>query len=133
MITLDTSGIFALLAADDPDHDRCAAVVRDDGGPLVVPVALLGEAGYMIERYLPPAALRAFLDDLGTDQYVLDCGDADMGRIRELVERYDDLRLGFADAAVAACAERNAGRVLTLDRRDFDVLSRELDLEVLPQ
>jgi predicted nucleic acid-binding protein len=48
------------------------------------------------------------------------------------MRRYADLRLGLTDAFVAVCAERNGGRVLTLDRRHFDVLSRELALTVLP-
>jgi predicted nucleic acid-binding protein len=39
-----------------------------------------------------------------------------------LLGRYADLRLGFADAAVVACAERNGGTVLTFDLRDFSVI-----------
>jgi predicted nucleic acid-binding protein len=50
----------------------------------------------------------------------------------ELAARYADLPLGVADAAVAVCAERHGGRVLTLDRRDFDVVAGEARLEVLP-
>jgi predicted nucleic acid-binding protein len=33
---------------------------------------------------------------------------------------------------VIACAERNGGRVLTLDRRDFDVVAGEGVITVLP-
>lgn len=62
----------------------------------------------------------------------LDCGERDLARVRQLLERYGDLRLGSADAFVIACAERNGKRVLTLDRRRFDVVGRELGLEVLP-
>jgi predicted nucleic acid-binding protein len=38
------------------------------------------------------------------------------------VGHHVDLPLGFADAAVIACAESKGGRVLTLDRRHFDVV-----------
>jgi predicted nucleic acid-binding protein len=41
------------------------------------------------------------------------------------VIRYADLPLGFADAAVIACAERAKAEVLTFDRRDFEVVRRE--------
>ena len=51
--------------------------------------------------------------------------------IRALVMRYADLPLGFADAAVVACAERSGGRILTLDR-DFTIVSREVPLTILP-
>ncbi len=64
--------------------------------------------------------------------YTLDCGEQDIPRIRELVRRHADFPLGFADAAVIACAERNGGRVLTLDMRHFGVVAREGTLILLP-
>jgi hypothetical protein len=33
---------------------------------------------------------------------------------------------------VVACAEANGGRVLTLDRRDFDVIAGEGRITILP-
>ena len=69
--------------------------------------------------------LDGFLTDLESGAYLLDCGERDLARIRELVDRYTDLPLVFADAAVIACAERSGGRVLTLDRRDFGVVARD--------
>jgi len=53
--------------------------------------------------------------------------------IRALTRRYADLPLGFADAAVIACAERHGGRVLTRDLRHFGVVAREGRLIVLPE
>jgi uncharacterized protein len=47
-----------------------------------------------------------------------------------LVARYEDLRLGFADASVIACAERSGRRVLTLDLRDFGPVAREGRIEL---
>lgn len=86
----------------------------------------------MIERRLPSQALTAFLRDLENGGYLLDCGEGDFLRIRALVERYADLPLGFADAAVIACAERHGGRVLTLDRRHFGVVAREGHIIIAP-
>ncbi|MGH2652611.1 MAG: PIN domain-containing protein, partial [Actinomycetota bacterium] len=88
--------------------------------------------GYLIERRLGPDALDVFLDDLERVALTLECGEEDLPRIRVLVRRYADLQLGFADASVVACAERNGGKVLTLDRRDFDVVAGEGRLTVLP-
>jgi len=76
--------------------------------------------------------LDAFLSDLVESAYTLDCGENDLGRIRELVRRYDDLPLGLTDAAVVACAERSGGRVLTLDHRHFSVVARGEPIEVVP-
>jgi predicted nucleic acid-binding protein len=108
-----------------------------DPGPYFVPAGILAEITYMLEtcreRYPAQLTLERLLIDLETGAYRLDCGDHDFPRIRALVRRYDDLPLGFAHASVVACAERHLGRVLTTDRRDFDVVARgEGTITVLP-
>lgn len=79
--------------------------------------------GYLLESRLGLKVLLVFLEDLSENVYTLDCGDQDFDHIRELLQRYANLQLGFADASVIACAERNGGRVLTLDERDFQNFS----------
>ncbi len=59
-------------------------------------------------------------------------GSQDIPRIRELLRRYADMPLGFADAAVVACAERHDGRVLTLDHLHFGVVARDAAITILP-
>lgn len=132
MITLDTSGLFALLNRRDPDHQRTRAALEQDPGPYLVPAGILGEVAYLIEQRLGLPVLDLFLADLAAGGWALECGDEDLPRIRTLVRRYADLPLGFADAAVIACAERSGGRVLTLDLRDFGVVSREGTIRILP-
>lgn len=132
MITLDTSGILAALNRADRDHGRAREALEAERGPLIVPAGILAEAGYMIEADLGVAVLRRFVDDIADGFYALDCGEEDMGRIGVLLDRYADLRLGFADACVIACAERNGGRVLTFDERDFAPVAREGTISVVP-
>jgi predicted nucleic acid-binding protein len=132
VITLDTSGILALLDERDPRHDDAVSVLMADRGPFLVPAGILAEIGYLVERLLGIAVIDAFLGDLESGAFVLDCGDADIPRVRELVVRYADLPLGTADASVVACAERNGGRVLTLDSRDFGVVAAEGRITLLP-
>lgn len=131
MITLDSSGLFALLNRRDPDHERTKTALLEAARPYLVPAGILAEVAYLVEQRIP-GAMDPFLADLQSGTFSLDCGEADLPRIRELVARYDDLRLGFADAAVIACAERNGGLVLTLDVRDFSVVGREGTIQVLP-
>ena len=76
--------------------------------------------------------LRRFLGGFEDGTTLLDCGDSDIPRIRELMARYADIELGFADACVIACAERNGGGVLTFDRRDFEVVAREVPITLVP-
>jgi predicted nucleic acid-binding protein len=132
LITLDTSGLLAIANRRDPDHERARVALVQDRGPYLVPAGVLAEITYLIERRLGLRALDGFLADIESGAYSLDCGDRDIPRIRELVRRYANLPLGFADAAVIACAERSGGRVLTLDLRDFGVVAREAPLHLLP-
>jgi predicted nucleic acid-binding protein len=125
VLTLDTSGILAALNAQDAYHEQAVAALRDDGGPFIVPAGIMAEAAYMIKARLRPDAPDAFLADLHDGAFSMDCGEGDLPRIRTLVTRYRDLPLGYADAAVVACAERTSARVLTFDRRHFIPVARE--------
>ncbi|MSQ23668.1 MAG: PIN domain-containing protein [Chloroflexi bacterium] len=132
MITLDTSGLLAVMNRLDPDHARTRTALLNDDGPYLIPCGILAEVTYMIEARLGLRVLDLFLADLDSRAYALDCGDGDVPRIKELVKRYADLSLGFADASVVACAERSGGRVLTLDRRDFGPVSGEGRITLFP-
>jgi len=125
VLILDTSGLLAALDRRDKHHEGAARLLAKDPGPYVVPVPILAEVTYMMTARLGPHVLDAFLADVEVGAFTLDCGEADVGRIRELVRRYASLPLGFADAAVVACAERTRGPVLTFDVRDFAVVAQE--------
>lgn len=132
MITIDASAVLAIANRSDPDHDATVEALRNERPPYVIPAGILAEAGFMLEARLGTHVLSAFLTDLESGAYMLDCGEGDLARIRELALRYDNLPLGLADAAVIACAERTGGRVLTTDRRDFEVVGAEVALTLLP-
>lgn len=132
MITLDTSGILALVNKPDIDHARTVAAFEAEDPPYIVPCEILSEIGYLLEGRHGQPVLDAFLAQLETGALSVE-HDADrVPRIRELADRYSDLPLGFSDAAVVACAEDHGGRVLTLDERDFGVVAREGRLQVVP-
>jgi uncharacterized protein len=132
VITLDTSAVFALANRRDKGHKAARKALIEDAGPHIVPAGILAEMAYLIESRLGGKTLDAVLESLETGSLALDCGENDLARIRHLVRRYADLPLGFADAAVVACAERHGGRVLTFDRRDFTILERDADITVVP-
>ena len=116
----------------DPAHAKVRKALLSDHGPYLVPAGILGEITYLLEHRYGVRTLDAFLADLESGTFRLECGDNDLRRVRALVDRYADLPLGFADAAVIACAERSGGAVLTLDRRDFGVVARARKIVILP-
>lgn len=124
--------ILALANRADPDHERVRSALSAQAGPYLVPAGLLAEVTFMLERDLGGDALVEFLAQMITGALLMDCGEEDLPRARELVVRYADFPLGFADAAVIACAERHGGAVLTLDHRHFGVVAREGHIRVLP-
>ena len=77
--------------------------------------------------------LEPFLLNIEEGEALLDYGERDFPCIRQLIERYDDLPLGFADAAVIACAERRGGLVLTYDQRHLPVVAREGTIQIVGQ
>ncbi len=132
MITLDTSAVVTLLDRRDPQHRKVRDVFVADGGPYLLPAWIVAEVAYFAEVRSPATAADALLGDLESGAYSIECGDGDASRVRELVRRYADLPLGISDAAVIACAERNGGRVLTLDVRDFSIVAKEGKITVHP-
>jgi len=131
VITLDSSGIIALFRRRDEHHAAARDAIQGESGPLVVPAGILGEVTYMLEQWAGSREVDAFLGSLQDGSLLLDCGERDLSRIRELIARYADLPLGFADAAVVACAERRGGRVLTYDQRHFPVVAGESPITVV--
>ncbi len=91
----------------------------------------MAEIAYFVER-LEAGALESLLLDLESGGFALECGEEDLPRVRELVERYGDMPLGFADACVIFCAERNGGKVLTLGLRHFGVGAGEGRISIRP-
>jgi predicted nucleic acid-binding protein len=133
VIVLDTSAIVGLADGTAAEHPNLVARIGAERGPRVVPAEILAETTYMLAARFGLGAMLKFLEGL-TDGSLDLAGDTAgrLPRIVELLVRYADLRLDFADAAVVACAEAHGGRVLTLDRRDFDVIAREGQITVLP-
>jgi predicted nucleic acid-binding protein len=132
MITLDSSAIFVLLDGKHPLQKPLERLLLADSGPLLIPTGILSEITYLVETRLGQRVVNTFLEDVAEGSFKLDCGENDLSRILELMHRYHDLPLGYADAAVIACAERSGKKVMTLDRH-FSVVEREGTIEVLPQ
>lgn len=132
MVVVDTSALFAALDRGQLQHRAVLSALRPHAGAFIVPVAILAEISHFIERDLGQIAVSALARDIERGAYELDCGLDDWKRIRALIERYHDLPLGIADAAVIACAERRKAAVATLDYRHFSAVAREGTISILP-
>lgn len=123
MLIVDTSVLVAAANTREASHDACAELLRSEEA-LVVPAPVVTETCIMIERRLGTPYEARFLAAVaagGLDVEAL--GTADYQRAADLVTTYDELGLGFVDAAVVAVAERlGTTRIATLNHRDFRVV-----------
>ena len=65
MIVVDTGFLVALLDADDRHHERCRTWLGANDEPLVVPVPVVTETCYFIERDSGPEIEADFLESFG--------------------------------------------------------------------
>ena len=131
MVTFDSSALLASFDNQQSQYARIRDFIIDERGDFVVPVGIMSEVSYFLEKWRGQTGLKFFLDDIRDGAYTLYCDDVNINRIGELTERYRDLPLGYADAAVIACAERHGGRVATFDYH-FDVVAREGTIQIVP-
>lgn len=113
--------MFAQADADEPRHDDVVKVLRGERDTLVTSDLAVAEADYLILERLGVDVELAFIEDLETGTFVVECLSPDELRTaRSVVERHRDLRLGLADASLVVLAQRYATtRIVTFDERAF--------------
>ena len=91
---------------------------------LVVPAPVVTETCIMLGRRLGTEYEVRFLKVLVAGAFEIEELDTpDYRRAAALVAKYEDLRLGFVDAAVITVAERlDTTQIATLNHRDFAVV-----------
>lgn len=120
----DTGPLVAAINQRDPDHEPCSRLIGDVRERVIIPAPVVVEVDWLVRGRVSSSAFDEFLGDVEAGAYeVEELHPADYSRIRDLCQQYDDLGLGFVDAAVAAVADRlNESRVATLDHRHFSVV-----------
>jgi hypothetical protein len=133
-VLVDTGPLVALLDRSDAHHDEVVEALRKIGDPLVSVWPVLVEAMYLLSFSWPAQKALWEIFETGTVQ-ILPLGEEDIPSIKDLMEKYQDLPMDLADAALVRVAEREGlRRVFTLDQRDFNVyrLPRKVRFTLLP-
>jgi uncharacterized protein len=120
-LLIDAGPVVALADPDEPQRESILATLKDEPGDLVMPVPTTAEVDYLLGRRFGQAARRAFLRDLSHGRFkVASLEREDYETIIELDKQYSDLRLGLADCALVALANRHhTTRILSFDARHF--------------
>ncbi len=122
-LLVDTSGLLVLLDRAAAQHEACVAAASAETR-LVVSPFVLAEADYLVTRRIGVAAAVELLRDVAGGAYELAVFTAaDVEAALTVLERYEDLEVGLADASLVVLADRfETARVLTFDERHFRAL-----------
>ena len=124
MATLvDTGPLFALANERDAYHHVVKKYMLSDPDTWLVPAPVVTETCIAVLDRLGAEAELSFLRSLASKELLVEpLGDADLRRVVEILEQYQDARFGMVDASTMAIAERlKIEVILTLDRRDFTI------------
>jgi len=109
------------LDRSDNDHRKIVNVLEKIEDPLVSVWPVVVEAMYLLSS--SPQAQKALWEIFETGAVrLLSLDESDIPGMKSLMEKYRDLPMDMADAALVRVAEREGiRRILTLDQRDFAV------------
>jgi len=133
-VLIDAGPLVALLDRSDDRHEEIAEALKRIRDPLVSVWPALVEAMYLLSFSWRAQKALWELIETGTIQ-LLHLDEADIEPMKNLMEKYRDLPMDMADAALVRVAEREGiRRILTLDHRDFSVyrLARKGSFTLLP-
>ena len=118
---VDAGPLVALLDQADPEHNACVATLKTLRDPLITVWPAFAEAIYLLGRSWP--GQKALWSRLETEALALaPLDETDAPRMRELMEKYRDLPMDLADAALVRVAERESlTEIFTFDRRHFSI------------
>jgi len=115
-VLVDAGALIALLDRRDTHHGRCVEALKRIRGPLATVWPALTEAMHLLSG--APRG-RDALCDMVSDAVLslVDLNVRDMSRLKALLEKYRDLPMDFADAALVCVAEKEGlTRIVTFDR-----------------
>ncbi len=121
MILVDAGPLVAFVNARDQHHRRCRGVFASTRGPFGTVWPAVTEAMFLLENL--PAGQEAVWEMLERRAVrLLALTEEDVPRVRELMKKYRNRPMDMADAALVRVAEREGlRRILTVDRKDFEV------------
>jgi uncharacterized protein len=133
-VLIDTGPLVALLDRSDSKHETVVKGLAKIQDRLVSVWPVLVEAMYLLAFSWQAQKALWEMYETGAVE-LLPLHDEDIPRLKSLMEKYRDLPMDLADAALVRVAEREGiRRVLTLDRRHFGVyqLARKGSFTLLP-
>jgi predicted nucleic acid-binding protein len=121
VILADTSAVLQLASSTALRHAEVLRVVSDLDGPFLLSPFVLAELDYMLGSRHGQTKQLALLAEVAEGAYELaELDRSDVEAAAAIMRRYEDLRVGLADASIVVLAERHAtADILSFDQRHF--------------
>lgn len=118
---IDAGPLYAVLNRKDSDHRECSQIIQSLDCRFYTTLAVVTEAMYLLLTRVGWVAQEALWRMILRGDLVLEHpSPAELVRMSELMNKYSDRPMDFADASLVALAERlSVDRIFTVDRRDF--------------
>jgi predicted nucleic acid-binding protein len=132
-VLLDTGIVYAYYDRSDAWHTRARPLVEGEHG-LILPAPTVPEIDHLLRARLGAKSQLTFYAGIVEGYYlVVDLPKGGYARVADLNRRFDELDLGFVDAAIIALAQTlGLNRIATTDRRHFGPVAAKLSLELIP-
>ena len=119
MVIIDTGPLVALFDKSEPAHERCLAALKKFKTAPVTTWPVLTETFYLLGGW--ERGQRQLWEFILTGGLAIhDIPEAAYERVQELMKKYADNPMDFADASLVVVAEiHQVRKVFTLDRSDF--------------
>jgi uncharacterized protein len=118
-IVIDSGLIVALIDHDDPFHELSVDFVRGTSAQLLTTMACVTEVMFILRDVRAQTSALKWIENGGLDLEELELSD--IGRVGELLKKYADRPMDFADAVLVALCERlDIPHIATFDS-DFEV------------
>jgi predicted nucleic acid-binding protein len=120
-LLLDTGAFVALIDRSEERHRDCVRVLEGWTGAIVTSEAVLTETLHLLgPGWRARGACLEFV--LREAVQLIPSSIESLRRVAELMEKYADLPMDYADATLVALAEElDTDQVFTLDRLDFSI------------
>lgn len=119
-ILIDAGPIIALFDKDDTYHKAVMTFMKGKGFKFITTMPVITEVSHMLDFSIE--AQLAFLEWIMKEGVIIhDVKQGDISRIVELVKKYKDLPMDFADATLVVAAEQTGIKNIVSIDSDFDI------------
>jgi uncharacterized protein len=122
-ILIDAGPLLAVINRNDTHHAACVAIIEALNCPFYTTLPVITEAMYLVQARIGWHAQQALWRLILRGDLLLEHpSPGDLARMAELMEKFSDRPMDFADASLVALAERlRLSRIFTVDRVDFSI------------